>query len=798
MDADPLAPPAQRQRVTRQDGPAPALELRDEPPPRHKLPVPVGFRLQMDKLPDSLESMLKDYQRSVRKVVLASICKAIWNTGTLVYYPPGAGKTLATLSAVPAWLKVHQSSSGGKQGRVFVIGTRSTLHQWKSEYMQKVMNVIRANYGGQWPAWSGLGALTDDRIWDPKFQPMNPKRGIMRIGNLVVGTPRKLEQEILQRERLGSPLLPPLSAFDANPITSRDMVIVDEAHRFRKRNKRANQIRRTDPEIVREFTSKAGFTICVTATPLVNDLSDLQMAITFLNKTSDWLSDEEELWQRERVEDEKGRLRWRVTLKPRAFLQTFTHSDVNTTVLHTEIDASDFPARLPDKTIEVTMPDAYDVHLRYEEEGGKYFPPRLLQGAETIKDARIRLGLARDSFHSQARQQGNEYKWPAMARYLRESALDRHVVISSFVKKGTKGLYDSMGEVLPNVFHFTNADGAWDATVFDEVERKVKVQNSWVKLRLELTPDREGVVELCMWSGAKAEETTTWFRWPPNQYLLQTETVQKRIPVRKRVLLLRPSAFEGVDLKKTREIHLMESFWNQAKEDQAVARGSRKNSHADLPEQMRNLQVTRWNAVPRDEMRTISERVEVFPAGGQPGQMISVNRKLITADERIDVIRSEKSARMKQFDDQLKEWGAQNRRVLDDWYHAVENDTGLQCVPNPRLPPPWRPPQPPPQPGLPPEGPTLLESLGELLRSARDKAVAAFVAAKAGISDVLRRLWTGDTFDEDEDMGDEDTVEGDDSDEEVYGEEAENSARPMPVVLGDGRGRGGGRGRGRG
>ena len=65
----------------------------------------------------------------------------------------------------------------------------------------------------------------------------------------------------------------------------------------------------------------------------------MQMAITFLNKTSDWLSDEEELWQRERVEDEKGRLRWKVTLKPRAFLETFTHSAVNATVLHTEIDA---------------------------------------------------------------------------------------------------------------------------------------------------------------------------------------------------------------------------------------------------------------------------------------------------------------------------------------------------------------------------------------------------------------------------------------------------------------------------
>ncbi len=64
------------------------------------------------------------------------------------------------------------------------------------------------------------------------------------------------------------------------------------------------------------------------------------------------------------------------------------------------------------------------------------------------------------------------------------------------------------------------------------------------------------------------------------------------------VLLLSSSGGEGLDLKKTRQIHIMEPHWNEAKISQVIGRGIRYKSHQDLPLAQRKVHVYRWISTP--------------------------------------------------------------------------------------------------------------------------------------------------------------------------------------------------------
>ena len=64
------------------------------------------------------------------------------------------------------------------------------------------------------------------------------------------------------------------------------------------------------------------------------------------------------------------------------------------------------------------------------------------------------------------------------------------------------------------------------------------------------------------------------------------------------VLLLSSSGGEGLDLKKTRQIHILEPHWNDAKISQVIGRGIRYKSHEDLPISKRQVKVVHWISTP--------------------------------------------------------------------------------------------------------------------------------------------------------------------------------------------------------
>lgn len=63
-----------------------------------------------------------------------------------------------------------------------------------------------------------------------------------------------------------------------------------------------------------------------------------------------------------------------------------------------------------------------------------------------------------------------------------------------------------------------------------------------------------------------------------------------------KVLLLGPSASEGISLKGTRLLQVLDPHWNTARTDQAIGRGIRFDSHVDLPIEERNIRVQRFSS----------------------------------------------------------------------------------------------------------------------------------------------------------------------------------------------------------
>jgi len=64
-----------------------------------------------------------------------------------------------------------------------------------------------------------------------------------------------------------------------------------------------------------------------------------------------------------------------------------------------------------------------------------------------------------------------------------------------------------------------------------------------------------------------------------------------------RALLLSSAGGEGLDLKGTRLMQILEPHWNLEKLKQVEGRGARYLSHADLPEDQRNLQIENYRAI---------------------------------------------------------------------------------------------------------------------------------------------------------------------------------------------------------
>lgn len=110
---------------------------------------------------------------------------------------------------------------------------------------------------------------------------------------------------------------------------------------------------------------------------------------------------------------------------------------------------------------------------------------------------------------------------------------------------------------------------------------------------------------------------------------------------RLRALLLGPAAAEGISTKGTNLIQLLDPHWNEARSQQARGRGLRFDSHAGLPEDLKNVIVRRY----------LSESEEP----GMFGSWVLGQKRERTADEVLERLTAEKENLNEEF-----------RRILRD------------------------------------------------------------------------------------------------------------------------------------
>lgn len=120
-----------------------------------------------------------------------------------------------------------------------------------------------------------------------------------------------------------------------------------------------------------------------------------------------------------------------------------------------------------------------------------------------------------------------------------------------------------------------------------------------------------------------------------------------------RVLLVSKTGAEGLDLKGVRQVHILEPYWDKAREAQVRARGVRLGSHDHLPIEEREVQPFLYLAVPDREMW---EAMQPKPReqGAPPAQRVRLLEER-TIDEEFHA-RGEKRYRLNQaFRDLLRE-----------------------------------------------------------------------------------------------------------------------------------------------
>lgn len=109
---------------------------------------------------------------------------------------------------------------------------------------------------------------------------------------------------------------------------------------------------------------------------------------------------------------------------------------------------------------------------------------------------------------------------------------------------------------------------------------KVVLYSTWLKFGVDLVADKlkEAKIDFQIISGAvpKEERLAAVDRYNANKL---------------RVMMITSAGAEGLDLKETSAVIILEPFWHQSRIDQVVGRGIRYKSHANLPEDKRVVDI---------------------------------------------------------------------------------------------------------------------------------------------------------------------------------------------------------------
>ena len=98
-----------------------------------------------------------------------------------------------------------------------------------------------------------------------------------------------------------------------------------------------------------------------------------------------------------------------------------------------------------------------------------------------------------------------------------------------------------------------------------------------------------------------------------------------------KIIMISPAGAEGLSLRNTRQVHIMEPYWHEVRIKQMVGRAIRLCSHKDLPKDQRVVEVFRYKSI-----------------------RSSASKKL-TADQLIESMARNKEGLLQSFEDAIKE-----------------------------------------------------------------------------------------------------------------------------------------------
>ena len=77
-----------------------------------------------------------------------------------------------------------------------------------------------------------------------------------------------------------------------------------------------------------------------------------------------------------------------------------------------------------------------------------------------------------------------------------------------------------------------------------------------------------------------------------------------------KIIMIAPAGSEGISLRNVRQVHILDPHWNEVRIEQVIGRAIRQNSHSDLPEEERYVDVFRYIAIRKNKKQTTDENIQ--------------------------------------------------------------------------------------------------------------------------------------------------------------------------------------------
>ena len=97
-----------------------------------------------------------------------------------------------------------------------------------------------------------------------------------------------------------------------------------------------------------------------------------------------------------------------------------------------------------------------------------------------------------------------------------------------------------------------------------------------------------------------------------------------------KLFLITSSGAEGINLKNTRFVHIVEPYWHNVRIDQVIGRARRICSHEDLPEELRTVEIFLYLSVFNEKQKTDKNSIEIMIH-----DISKIDQKSITTDQSL-------------------------------------------------------------------------------------------------------------------------------------------------------------------